>query len=602
MINEALDKAGAARIVQKLKALVAGIENYDDAVLSQKVEALKQRLDTLVGSGDASAVIDTFNEIEAFLQGITNKQTLTGLLQEMKAEITALIPKSYWHAGNDGAGSGLDADLLDGTHKSELLTGFTKSGDNNNILQATVGGTTKNTYLYPDASFGYRKTTKPDNGGRQVIILIADITEWKGSTVAAGVKGHYGFTGRVIESRVSGTTGESITDVICRVGYSDYNEKNRVNLTSSSERTKPVMVKQDDNYYLGLVVSGSDHSLIMEGMFYGCLSTFLTISYDANGKLPDGTEIVSGYTYDTVFPYNASSADSANKAGKLATTIISNKNLDEIKDDNFSTYYAAGGNGCTNVPSGVIAFHLQVIRNASGGRMQILISNEGEIYTRNFNTTWSPWRKQLSQESCPGMFIMYHRKTDGVPLLAQPSKWTALQSSGEVADGVAIIEGGKILVVAPEEGSYKWSTALKAGGAVTTTSRATALADMEGKDNTSKITAIRLAGTGYDNFNPAAANYCESYKRTIDQAILADFNWWLPSLGELMMIFANIDRLNYCLGLITGAAQIKSARYWSSTEYNDSQAWHMSMDGAAIGTADKNALTALVRPVSTFHS
>jgi hypothetical protein len=33
-----------------------------------------------------------------------------------------------WHAGNDGIGSGLDADLLDGTHKSELLTGV--SGKN----------------------------------------------------------------------------------------------------------------------------------------------------------------------------------------------------------------------------------------------------------------------------------------------------------------------------------------------------------------------------------------------------------------------------------------------------------------------------------------
>lgn len=39
-----------------------------------------------------STVIDTFNEIEAFLQGVTNTQTLTGLLQEMKTEIVALIP------------------------------------------------------------------------------------------------------------------------------------------------------------------------------------------------------------------------------------------------------------------------------------------------------------------------------------------------------------------------------------------------------------------------------------------------------------------------------------------------------------------------------
>ena len=47
----------------------------------------------------------------------------------------------------DGSGSGLDADLLDGTHKSDLLTAASSSSDTN--LSITVGGTTKNiTDLY----------------------------------------------------------------------------------------------------------------------------------------------------------------------------------------------------------------------------------------------------------------------------------------------------------------------------------------------------------------------------------------------------------------------------------------------------------------------
>lgn len=46
-----------------------------------------------------------------------------------------------WHSGNDGAGSGLDADLLDGTHKSGLFTALSSTSSTN--LSVTIGGTTK---------------------------------------------------------------------------------------------------------------------------------------------------------------------------------------------------------------------------------------------------------------------------------------------------------------------------------------------------------------------------------------------------------------------------------------------------------------------------
>ncbi len=45
-----------------------------------------------------------------------------------------------WHAGNDGSGSGLDADLLDGTHKNGLFTAFSANGNSTRI---TIGGVTK---------------------------------------------------------------------------------------------------------------------------------------------------------------------------------------------------------------------------------------------------------------------------------------------------------------------------------------------------------------------------------------------------------------------------------------------------------------------------
>lgn len=70
---------------------------------------------------------------------------------------------TIWHAGNDGSGSGLDADLLDGTHKSDLLTAVSSSSTTN--LSVTVGGTTKSvTDLYAndaDKLDGYHYTSFP---------------------------------------------------------------------------------------------------------------------------------------------------------------------------------------------------------------------------------------------------------------------------------------------------------------------------------------------------------------------------------------------------------------------------------------------------------
>ena len=87
-----------------------------------------------------------------------------------------------------------------------------------------------------------------------------------------------------------------------------------------------------------------------------------------------------------------------------------------------------------------------------------------------------------------GVFIMYHRKSDDYPLIAKPHKWTSLQNSGEIADGVAIVEGGKILVVAPTQATTKltWSSGEVSGGGTTTWDRVTALNEWNGKTNTQK--------------------------------------------------------------------------------------------------------------------
>ena len=77
-----------------------------------------------------------------------------------------------------------------------------------------------------------------------------------------------------------------------------------------------------------------------------------------------------------------------------------------------------------------------------------------------------------------GVFIMYHGKSDNYPRMVKPHKWPSMQTGGEVADGVVIVEGGKVLVVAPTEcdsAGLLWSSAAMSGGAVTSTTRLTAM-------------------------------------------------------------------------------------------------------------------------------
>ena len=60
-----------------------------------------------------------------------------------------------------------------------------------------------------------------------------------------------------------------------------------------------------------------------------------------------------------------------------------------------------------------------------------------------------------------GIFVMFHRNSDNFPLMVKPHKWTGYQSSGEIADGVVVVEGGHVLVVAPTESPTQltWSSA-----------------------------------------------------------------------------------------------------------------------------------------------
>ena len=198
-----------------------------------------------------------------------------------------------------------------------------------------------------------------------------------------------------------------------------------------------------------------------------------------------------------------------------------------------------------------------------------------------------------------GIFIMTHRKSDNYPVMYKPHLWTAQQNAGEIADGVVVVEGGKVLVVAPTEcdsAGLLWSSEAVSGGGVTTSDRVTAYSDWAGKTNTAaQIQKTQCQGASY------APGFCAAYSRTNanGQGLTAG-KWWLPSLGEMMMIYANMTKINYALSLISGAQQLAATWYWTSTEYSATYAWGLYLSLGYMYGSTKASGRYRVRAVSAF--
>ena len=202
-----------------------------------------------------------------------------------------------------------------------------------------------------------------------------------------------------------------------------------------------------------------------------------------------------------------------------------------------------------------------------------------------------------------GIFIMFHRNSDNFPLMVKPYKWPSYQNGGEIAEGVVIVEDGKILVVAPTESSspLTWSSAAISGGGTTTGDRVTAMNDWNGKANTAATIAASRADA-ITNTAQYAPGYCNLYSRVNAKGEgLTAGKWWLPSLGEMMMIYANMTKINYALSLIAGATQLVETWYWTSTEGSAAGAWYLNLgDGGTSGWSTKASDTGRVRAVSAF--
>lgn len=113
-----------------------------------------------------------------------------------------------------------------------------------------------------------------------------------------------------------------------------------------------------------------------------------------NGLVP-----VPSYTATNIRFLREDGTWSIPAAAELIYTQLTNQDLDDYLDEG-KWYYAGGGNSVTNKPSGVDAFELYVGRNANGYRYQKLITSNGIIWFRYYDSTaWKTWVRWYTDQN-----------------------------------------------------------------------------------------------------------------------------------------------------------------------------------------------------------
>ena len=86
-----------------LKNKLEGLSNFDSAEIDAAIQGLQTQIDTLI-KGDASAAIESFNEIIAFLEGVSDTQDLSGIIASIESQIAGVqssIPTKTSQLAND---------------------------------------------------------------------------------------------------------------------------------------------------------------------------------------------------------------------------------------------------------------------------------------------------------------------------------------------------------------------------------------------------------------------------------------------------------------------------------------------------------------------
>lgn len=159
---------------------------------------------------------------------------------------------------------------------------------------------------------------------------------------------------------------------------------------------------------------------------------------------------------------------------------------------------------------------------------------------------------------------------DGVYILTEkencilPDSWSDFKEK-ETAIGIAVIEGEHKLVVALSGSESDIKLTEEYGRSITGKqyiNKDNAKKDWNGKENT------RLFA---EKGNSPSAKYCLNY----ECGNIKKGSWWLPSFGEMDLMYRNKKIIDVCLA-ICGGDTLPGLWHWTNTEFSSHSAWILS--------------------------
>ena len=167
--------------------------------------------------------------------------------------------------------------------------------------------------------------------------------------------------------------------------------------------------------------------------------------------------------------------------------------------------------------------------------------------------------------------------------------WNPRNNYGVV--GILVVEGEHKIVVALEDSPENLTWSEKRG---LINQPVDDLEDAE-SDFNGEIYCKRL-----DSPDFPAAYYCKTYNK-------GNRNWYLPSSGELWLIYNHLEEIQNALSIVGGQKLITTwdkdvPVYWSSTEPSAANAWCLTLNNGRLTYWRNKVIHSLkVRPVSNFN-
>lgn len=178
--------------------------------------------------------------------------------------------------------------------------------------------------------------------------------------------------------------------------------------------------------------------------------------------------------------------------------------------------------------------------------------------------------------------------------------------SNKIAKGVVFetdMLGLHGLAVALSESTQPMAVTMRGTSILPKSSRESALWDMDGLTNTRRIrNAVDAAPNANFEHHAPAAKFCLYYDSNTFQVGSALEGWYMPSLGEMNVLYINRLKVNRTLRKLaeqnSNVMPMSSSGYWTSTVYNSSKAWIISNHGGIASSAIENQYG--TRPIIAF--